>query len=74
MAFNRVDVDGTGAIRFAQLAAAFSQVGMETTEEEMGEVLAYLNKRGSPDEPFTFAEFSQAADFLSPVPEEEGQM
>ena len=74
VAFNRVDVDGKGAISFAQLPAAFSQVGMETTEEEMDEVLAYLNKSGSPDEPFSFAEFSQAADFLSPVPEEGGQM
>ena len=74
VAFNRVDIDGKGTISFAQLPAAFSQVGMETTEEEMDEVLAYLNKTGSPDEPFSFAEFSQAADFLSPVPEEGGQM
>ena len=74
VAFNRVDIDGKGTISFAQLPAAFSQVGMETTEEEMDEVLALLNKTGSPDEPFSFAEFSQAADFLSPVPEEGGQM
>ena len=74
VAFSRVDVGGTGVISFAQLPAAFSQVGMEATEEELGEVLAYLNKSDSPDAPFSFAEFSQAADFLSPVPEEGGQM
>ena len=70
MAFNRIDVDGTGTITLAQLPAAFTQVGMEISEEEMGEVLAYLHKSGSPDDPFTFAEFSQAADYLSPVPQE----
>jgi hypothetical protein len=70
VAFNRIDVDGTGTITLAQLPAAFTQVGMEISEEEMGEVLAYLHKSGSPDDPFTFAEFSQAADYLSPVPQE----
>lgn len=71
VAFDRVDIDGTGSITRAQLPAAFSQVGMETSEDELSEVLAYLNKSNSPDEPFSFAEFSQAADFLSPVPEDE---
>ena len=43
----------------------------EVSTPEMAEVLAYLNKGQAPDEPFSFAEFSQAADFLSPVPDEE---
>lgn len=71
VAFSRVDIEGTGSITLAQLPAAFSQVGMEVSEEEMAEVLAYLHKGQAPDEPFSFAEFSQAADFLSPVPDEE---
>ena len=71
VAFSRVDIEGTGSITLAQLPAAFSQVGMEVADEEMAEVLAYLNKGQAPDEPFSFAEFSQAADFLSPVPDEE---
>lgn len=44
------------------------QVGMEPTDEQMHSMLQYLGKLGSGAEvTFTFAEFAQAADFLSPL-------
>ena len=73
IAFSRVDVANSGEIALPELPAAFSQVGMAPTDDEMAQVLAHLNKEDSADTKLTFAEFSQAADFLSPVDGEEGE-
>jgi len=67
VAFARVDVNGEGAIGIADLPSAFSQVGMEPLEEDMDAVIEHLGKTPSADLTFSFAEFSQAADFLSPL-------
>jgi len=71
VAFSRVDTSDRGAISLADLTQAFSQVGMEPTAEEIEQVLAHLGKSGAPETMFSFAEFSQAADFLSPLEAEE---
>jgi Ca2+-binding EF-hand superfamily protein len=67
VAFGRVDVDETGEITLEELPRAFEQVGMQPTEEELARLLEHLNKRSEPETTLTFAEFSQAADFLSPL-------
>jgi hypothetical protein len=67
VAFGRVDIDEIGEIPLADLPRAFAQVGMEPTDDEMARLLAHLNKRHEPETTFTFAEFSQAADFLAPL-------
>jgi len=70
VAFSRIDVLDCGEISLADFPQAFSQVGMDPTEEDMARILAHLCKDASPETMFSFAEFSQAADFLSPL---EGQ-
>jgi len=68
VAFARVDAEEKGCLSIAELGAAFSQVGMDPSEEEMATVLAHLGKAEEGGEAvFTFAEFAQAADFLSPL-------
>jgi len=67
VAFSRVDVTDSGSIPVSELPQAFQQVGMELSEEELQQVLVHLNKSDSPTTTFSFAEFSQAADFLSPL-------
>ena len=54
-----------GAISFEQLPAAFGQVGMAPTPEEVAGVVAQLGKGA--ESTFVFAEFAQLADLLSPV-------
>lgn len=65
VAFSRVDAQGTGTITLAQLPAAFDEVMVQVSEQEMRKILAHLRKSSRPGEPFTCAEFSQAADFLA---------
>jgi len=67
VAFSRIDVAESGQIPLSDLPQAFSQVGMEPTLEDLEQVLVHLNKENKPDTTFSFAEFSQAADFLSPL-------
>lgn len=67
VAFGRVDVGETGAISLDDLPRAFEQVGMAPTQEELEMLLVHLNKAGVPDAVISFAEFSQAADLLSPL-------
>ena len=64
-AFERIDASATGALRRDQLSAAFMQVGMAPTEEAISEVLVQLQKTEATS--FTFADFAQAADLLSPL-------
>lgn len=71
VAFGRVDVDETGEISLEELPRAFEQVGMETTDEELARLLEHLNKRNEPETTLTFAEFSQAADFLAPLEDQD---
>lgn len=42
---------------------------MAPTEEDMNAVLQHLGKEEEEDASFTFPEFAQAADFLSPLAE-----
>ena len=65
MAFMRVDATESGAITVEDLPIAFSQVGMEVSDADMEVTLEHLKK--SRDDSISFAEFAQAADFLSPV-------
>ena len=67
----RVDVAERGTITLAELSQAFSQVGMDPSPDEVEQVLVHLGKEDLPDITLTFAEFSQAADFLSPLEGEE---
>jgi len=67
VAFARVDVSSTGTIAISEIGAAFSQVGMEPSDEELMMVLDHLGKPDEGDVGFTFAEFAQAADYLSPL-------
>ena len=67
IAFGRVDVEDKGEITLAELPQAFEQVGMEPSNEEIAMVLAELNKENRAETTFTFPEFSQAADLLSPL-------
>ena len=64
-AFERLDAPGKGALSRGQLAEAFQQVGMAPTEEAISSVLSKLQKDTATS--FTFADFAQAADLLSPV-------
>jgi len=73
VAFSRVDVEQRGEISLAELSQAFNQVGMEPAEEDIEGVLVHLHKTSDPATTFSFAEFSQAADFLSPLEEEENE-
>ena len=57
----------SGAISREQLASAFSQVGMAPTEDEITSVAAQLGKTDDYAATFTFSDFAQAADMLSPV-------
>jgi hypothetical protein len=66
-AFERVDVAEHGAIGRGQLPAAFAQVGMEPSDEEIASVIAQIGKSDAHDTTFSFADFAQAADLLSPV-------
>jgi len=66
-AFSRVDVDGSGQISLERLPEAFGQVGMEIAEDELEQLLVHLDKPNEPATNFSFAEFAQAADFLSPI-------
>ena len=56
-----------GALDLDQMRAAFLQVGMEPTDEEIAMVLEQLEKSDDGDATFSFAEFSQACDFLAPL-------
>uniref|UniRef100_A0A7S3BCK0 MORN repeat-containing protein 3 n=1 Tax=Haptolina ericina TaxID=156174 RepID=A0A7S3BCK0_9EUKA len=67
VAFARVDTEDRGEIPHEEMGAAFSQVGMDPSQEDIAAVLAHLGKDADPSPTFTFAEFAQAADFLSPV-------
>jgi hypothetical protein len=67
VAFSRVDEAGAGALDLDQMRAAFLQVGMEPTDEEIAMVLEQLEKSDDGDATFSFAEFSQACDFLAPL-------
>ena len=65
LAFSRTDPDGIGALAYEQLPAAFGQVGMAPTPEEIASVVGQLGKAA--DATFAFADFAQLADMLSPV-------
>jgi len=67
VAFARVDVNNVGSISIAEIGAAFNQVGMEPTDDELAAVLDHLGKPDEGEPEFTFAEFAQSADFLSPL-------
>ena len=67
VAFSRVDEAGAGALDLDQMRSAFLQVGMEPTDEEIAMVLEQLEKSDDGDATFSFAEFSQACDFLAPL-------
>jgi len=67
LAFDRIDIGESGAISREQLASAFMQVGMQPSEEEIAGVVAQLGKTEDRAATFTFADFAQAADMLSPV-------
>jgi len=69
VAFARVDVQETGEISLGEIGGAFSQVGMEPTDADMEAVMDHLGKVIGPEAAFTFAEFAQAADYLSPLSE-----
>lgn len=67
LAFDRIDIGESGAISREQLASAFMQVGMQPSEEEIAGVVAQLGKTEDRAATFTFSDFAQAADMLSPV-------
>lgn len=67
LAFNRVDIDESGVLALEQLPSAFEQVGMAPTQQEIADALRELGKPLDGSEDFTFADFAQAADMLSPV-------
>ena len=67
LAFSRVDIDGSGVLSIDQLPAAFGQVGMGPTADEINAVLAQLGKPTDGSVDFEFADFARAADMLSPV-------
>ena len=70
LAFDRADPSKAGVLGREQLAIAFNQVGMDPSEEDLASVVAQLGKSTSSymdDVSFTFADFAQAADLLSPV-------
>ena len=67
LAFSRVDTDKRGELSLAQLPAAFMQVGMEPTDDQIAGVIAQLHKPVNDTASFTFADFAQAADLLSPI-------
>lgn len=66
VAFERVDTSGRGEISLEELPLAFAEVAMEPSGEEVLRALAHLGKQEEAAT-FSFAEFAQAADFLSPV-------
>lgn len=66
-AFERVDDAEAGHISRAKLMEAFHAVGMSPDKAHVDEVLKSLNKHDAAS--FTFADFAQAADELSPVEE-----
>lgn len=67
LAYSRVDLGGGGALSAAELPAAFNQVGMQPSDEELEALYAHLAKPSDGSATFSFAEFAQAADFLSPA-------
>ncbi|KAL3910438.1 MAG: hypothetical protein SGPRY_009056 [Prymnesium sp.] len=79
VAFARADVADKGYIFISEIGPLPSaeanvfplelQVGMAPTEEDMNAVLQHLGKEEEEDASFTFPEFAQAADFLSPLAE-----
>lgn len=73
-AFARADPDGHGFINLQKLREAFAHIGMEPADEDMEAVMTdvFAQPPGMPLEQhasavFTFADFAQACDFLSPV-------
>ena len=71
LAFERV-AEGGSTISVAQLPAAFTQVGMEVGDDDVAAILCQLGKEEEGDAAtFAFAEFAQAADFLSPIDDEQ---
>ncbi|KAG8463542.1 hypothetical protein KFE25_003815 [Diacronema lutheri] len=67
-AFGRVDVDEQGALTLAQLREAFLHIGMDPTNYELETVLGnFRSEPASDDTRFTFADFAQACDLLSPI-------
>ena len=66
LAFSRTDTASAGSLTLDQLPAAFGQVGMAPSAEEIAAVVAQLGKADD-DATFVFAEFAQLADMLSPV-------
>ena len=63
LAFERTS--STGELDFSQLTEAFSQVGMSPSEAELDAAVEHLGHPANAR--FTFADFAQMADFLSPV-------
>ena len=63
LAFERTS--GTGELTYSQLGEAFSQVGMSPSDVELEDALAQLGRPA--DASFSFADFAQLADLLSPV-------
>jgi Ca2+-binding EF-hand superfamily protein len=67
-AFARIDVEGRGELSLHQLREAFNHIGMDPTNDELDEVLGNLRAELVDERStFTFADFAQACDFLSPV-------
>ncbi|KAJ1641427.1 hypothetical protein T492DRAFT_919583 [Pavlovales sp. CCMP2436] len=67
-AFNRVDPAGTGSIGVQQLREAFSHIGIDPADDELDSLIGSLRvEPPSESMMFSFAEFAQACDFLSPV-------
>jgi len=68
VAFARVDPEEKGVLDLAQMREAFTHIGMDPSDDELESVLASMRTDViTPNTFFTFADFAQACDFLSPV-------
>ena len=67
LAFERVDVDESGVLTFEQLPSAFAQVNLSPTLDELEHALSQLGKPSDGSVDYTFADFAQLADLISPV-------
>jgi Ca2+-binding EF-hand superfamily protein len=67
-AFSRVGPDERGEVRVSQLRDAFAHIGMEPSDGELDAVFeALCDEPVGEDTCFSFADFAQACDILSPV-------
>ena len=67
LAFSRVDVQLSGSLDYQQLPLAFAQVGMSPSQQELEVALAQMGQAADGGAGFSFADFAQIADLLSPV-------